>query len=268
MNSIFRADLHCHSNCSDGALTPEELIQLASDQQLQGISITDHDTINAYTVAMPAAIHHKISLLSGVEFSAMHRQTSVHILAYGFSISSTLLHSFCQKHSQRRFNRNQLILDLLAKHGMVLTPEEFPTLFTYSSERSIGRPHIAQALVKKQYVPSIQQAFQLYLGEGKPCYALSEQISVEETIELIHTAKGLAILAHPHLIHSTILCKDLLGMNFDGLEGYYASFSTRQQERWLKIANRKGWIITGGSDFHGAHKLMNPLGASWVNENV
>lgn len=265
----FRADLHCHTTCSDGTLQPHEVVQLACDLGLQGLSITDHDTIEAYKHAIPAAAAKQLPLICGVEFSAVHRHMSVHILAYSFRLASLVLQEFCQRHHQRRILRNRAILNLLAAHGMPLTPEDFPdSLFATLSQHSIGRPHLAWAMVQKGYVSSIQQAFQQYIGEGKPCYAPGQSFSVEETLDVIHQAQGLAIIAHPHLIEKVGLLKDLLEMPFNGLEGYYGRFPLQANERWLKIGARKDWIITGGSDFHGEIKPNLPLGSSWVNEET
>jgi predicted metal-dependent phosphoesterase TrpH len=242
---------------------------MACDLGLQGLSITDHDTIEAYKIALPIAQAKNLPLISGVEFSANHRNTSVHILAYSFALTSNLIEEFCQRHFQRRDHRNRMILELLAAHGMPLSREDFPAdLFSAHFHHCIGRPHIALAMVKKGYVNSIQQAFQAYIGDGKPCYAVGQIFSVEETLDLIHQAHGLAIIAHPHLIENVRILKDLLSMNFDGIEGYYARFPRNEQERWLKIGKNKGWIITGGSDFHGEIKPNIPLGSSWVNEQT
>lgn len=269
MTSDFRADLHCHTTCSDGTVTPEDIIQMAIDKPLQGLSITDHDSIEAYKTAIPAAQQKGLPLITGVEFSTVHRQTSIHVLAYSFPIDSSLILEFCQRHHQRRLIRFQTILKLLASHGMPISEEDLtPMLLSTESIHTLGRPHIAWAMVKLGYVNSIQQAFHDFIGEGKPCYTPGEAYSIEETLDLIHRAKGLAVIAHPHLIQNTGILKELLEMNFDGIEGYYARFPTTANERWLKIGAHKGWFITGGSDFHGDIKPNLPLGSSWVNEET
>lgn len=265
----FRADLHCHTTYSDGTVKPLDIIQMACDLGLQGLSFTDHDTIEAYQEAIPLAQAKKLSLISGIEFSAVHRQVSVHILAYSFPLSSSFIQQLCQRHQQRRNQRNRAIIDLLASQGMPLSPEDFPpNLFSLEAHHTIGRPHIALAMIKRGYVNTLQQAFHEYIGEGKLCYSPGESFSVEETLDIIHQAKGLAIIAHPHLINHVKILKDLLEMNFDGIEGYYARFPRQAHERWVKIGARKGWIITGGSDFHGDLKPNLPLGSSWVNEDT
>jgi 3',5'-nucleoside bisphosphate phosphatase len=272
----FRADLHCHTTCSDGTVSPQEIVRLAVKVGLQGLAITDHDTIDAYSEAMPEAENLRLSLISGVEFSAIHRLISVHILAYSFSLNSSIIQALCQKHYQRRLERNQLILERLAVYGMPLTNEDIAAayhwLFQHDDKkyhkRPVGRPHIAVAMFNKGYVQSIQQAFHDYIGEGKPCYVVGNPTTVEETLALIHQARGLSIIAHPHLIENGAVLQDLLEMPFDGIEGYYARFSSHHHERWIQIGLRKGWIITGGSDFHGDLKPHLALGSSWVNEET
>lgn len=261
----FRADLHCHTTCSDGTSSPLEIIELASNLNLQGLSITDHDTISAYQAALPFAELKEIPLIPGVELSATHRQSSVHILAYSFSLNSTIIKSFCEQHRTRREIRYQKILDLLASQGKPLSSEDLPIL---TSTHSLGRPHIALGMIRKGYVKNIQQAFHEYLGEGKSCYVPGSTFSAEETIDVIHQANGLAIIAHPHLIDKVGVLRDLLEMPFDGIEGYYARFPASAQQRWIKIGAHKGWIITGGSDFHGTIKPNLMLGSSWVNKET
>ncbi len=260
----FRADLHCHSTCSDGTFSPKKIIDLAIDLQLNGLSITDHDTFAAYEEAIPYANEKGFNFLSGIELSSVHKKTSVHILGYSFSLQSSALKNFCKQHQQRRTERFYKMVERLADKGKILTSEDFESF----SPQSLGRPHLAYAMMKKGYVKSIQEAFQNYLGDGKPCYIAGSPFSVEETLDVIHQANGLAIIAHPHLIDKSDILRDLLSMNFDGIEGYYARFPQTKNERWLKIAAKKNWIITGGSDFHGDIKPEQPLGSSWVNEQT
>lgn len=267
----FRADLHCHTTCSDGTLTPAEIILLAKQNGLSGLSITDHDSITAYPIAIPAAKKAGLELISGVEFSAIHNGVSVHILGYSFALDHAPIHAFCERHQERRLRRNQEIIRRLTANNMPLTEADVeactfndPT----SSKHTIGRPHIAQAMVKKGYVDTMSNAFKLFLGEDKPYFVKGTSFSVEETIAVIHDAKGFACIAHPHLIKENQIIPQLLNLNFDGLEGYYARLTPVQNDRWVKIANKKNWLITGGSDFHGDIKPLIDLGASWVNNET
>jgi len=261
----FRADLHCHSCFSDGTQTPGELIQLAIDIQLSGLSITDHDTIASYAEALEIAKQRSFPLLGGVEFSAFYREEPVHILGYAYCLQSGAIESLCERHKQRRKKRNEKILEKLRLLGISIDPEE---VMGENFKGSFGRPHIAHVLFRRGIVHSIQQAFEVYIGEGKPAYVTGEPISVEETIELIHQGGGKAILAHPHLIKRSTTVREMLKMPFDGLECYYARFTLSQQKKWVDIAQQKKWLMTGGSDYHGATKPHSVLGSSWVGKET
>lgn len=267
----FRADLHTHTCYSDGTATPRELIDLAVSYSLKGLSITDHDTVNAYREAIPYAKEKGLSLLSGVEFSSTLEHEPIHILGYSFSLDHPALLSFCSLHRAKRLERNQAILEKLRHRGLPISEEEFQSLLPSNisqEERTIGRPHIAFAMVEMGYVKNVQEAFHKYLGEGKECFVEGFYFPVDETIDIIHQAKGFAILAHPHLIKHPRIIRRLLEKPFDGLEGYYARLPHQQEEKWISAAKKRGWIITGGSDYHGGIKPANPLGASWVPEET
>jgi len=260
---MFRADLHTHTIYSDGTCTPEELVRKAMETGLSGLSITDHDTIAAYQTAIPVAKDLGVRLGSGAEFSCVFETTNVHILAYDFELASRDLNNFCQRHQQRRLERNRIIVDKLARLGMPIPFEELANAIG-----SIGRPHIAQKMVAKGYVKSVQEAFNVYIGDDKPCYHPGESFGVEETIAIIHLAKGKAFLAHPHLIKHGQKVKRLLQLPFDGIECHYAKFTADKEKRWIKMAGEKGLMMSGGSDFHGSIKDFISLGCSWVTEEV
>ncbi len=254
-------DLHCHSTFSDGTFTPEELIDRAKEIGLSGLSITDHDTIGAYPFAVPYAAKRGIRLISGIEFSASHQGVSVHVLGYAFSLNSEEIQALCFKHKKRRSDRNLAIIEKLKKCNMPVDLESTET-------HTIGRPHIAQAMMKNGYVSSVEEAFKKYIGENRPCYVPGSPIDVAETLEVIHQAKGVAIIAHPHLITQNSIVKALLKMPFDGIEVRYARFSKEQNQKWAQIAQDKGWIATGGSDFHGSVKPDIHLGCSFVDQET
>ncbi len=265
--NAFRADLHCHTTASDGSLSPEELLHLAKEVGLSGLAITDHDTMEAYDVAIPLAEELGIELLPGIELSSIHEGQSVHILGYGYDLQSPTLHTFCEWHAERRKLRNREILSLLEKRGMPVTEEEMQEVKGVG-RRIYGRPHIAQAMINKGYVRTIREAFDRWIAEGKPCYAPGIRVSSEETIEKLHEAGGKAVIAHPHLIRAPKLVKELLEMPFDGIEGYYGKLGPDQERQWVVIGKKNGWLVTGGSDFHGASKPHIPLGCSWVDETT
>lgn len=255
----MKYDLHCHTTCSDGSLTPAELIQKGVEAGLQGLSITDHDTIQAYESFKPGP-----SLIAGVEFSSSHLDETVHILGYSFSLDSPLIHALCQRHKERRENRNDAILELLGKIGMPIDPHELKRPGPDGKTPSIGRPHIANQMVKLGYVSSLKEAFHKYLGDSKPCFVPGERFTVAETLDVIHGAGGVAIIAHPHLLKRNKVIKALLAMDFDGIEAHYASFGGHDAKKWEDFAKERDWLVTGGSDFHGDPKPNNFLGSSYA----
>lgn len=261
---MFRADLHCHTIFSDGTMTPQQLLDLAKDVGLSGISITDHDTIEAYSQAPAVAKKLGILLGSGVEFSCIFQKMSVHILAYDFDLNSPAIINLCAQHQLRRTCRNKTILEHLSRLGMSISEEE---LFSIG-EKTLGRPHIAKLMVEKGYVDSIKEAFNRYIGDGKPCYEPGEGISVQQTLDVIHQGKGKAFIAHPHLLDHSRKIKELLKYPFDGIECHYAKFPLEQERRWIQIAKERGWLVSGGSDFHGSVKEYIQLGCSWVDEET
>lgn len=260
----FKADLHTHTTHSDGTKSPKELLDIAHEAGLSGLSITDHDTISAYREAAPYAKTLGIKLLPGVELSAQHKNTSVHILGYAFDENNKLIDQFCKDYYEIRKQRNAEILELLAKNGMFISNEDVQN----ECLGTPGRPHIASVMLKKGYVKTFRDAFNLYIGDGKPCFVQGNRFSVEETIHHIHAAKGLAVIAHPHQIKSRKVVQDLLRMDFDGIEGHYGCLMAHEERKWIAIGRQKGWIVTGGSDFHGEIKPHNSIGASWVDEDT
>lgn len=259
----MKADLHCHSTASDGTVSPEELILLGKKKGLWGLSITDHDTIDAYKEAIVIAQREGIHLGSGIEFSCDYNACSVHILGYDFLLTDTGMKDLCSRHQKRRMDRNLAILEKLEKLGLPIDRE---SLFHTADRKTIGRPHIADQMLRKGYVGSIQEAFVKYLGDGKSCYVPGDSFSIQETIDIIHRAEGKAFIAHPHLLPKNIFLKDLLKLPFDGIECFYSRFSEEAAKPWLKIAKEKKWLISGGSDFHGSIKPEIKLGASYVGK--
>ncbi len=269
--SSFRADLHCHSTCSDGSMRPIDLLHHAVEIGLNAMSITDHDSIDAYNPqTLETANELGLELINGVEFSTVLNHVSVHLLGYDFSLENEDIIAFCEKHKIRRQNRYREILKLLDKHGMPIDEEVLLRTVAESGPQrqnlTIGRPHIAQLMVKMGYAGTLQEAFKKYLGDGCSCYVQGEYITPEATIDIIHKAGGVAVIAHPHLVKESFILQKLLQMDFDGIECYYSRFPPKDHERWLKIANQHNWLITGGSDFHGTVKPLIPLGCSWIDE--
>jgi 3',5'-nucleoside bisphosphate phosphatase len=180
-------------------------------------------------------------------------------LGYCFDLTHKGFRFFIEQIQKNREQRNHKILENLSLLGINIDPK---LLFTKSI---IGRPHIAQMLVEKKVVRNLQEAFDLYLKEGAKAYHSGIVPTPQQVIENIHEANGKAIIAHPHVVKSSIL-QNLYDLPFDGIECYYARFSSDREKPFIKIAKKKNWLITGGSDFHGSIKPRNALGSSWIDE--
>ena len=244
-------DLHCHSTCSDGSNSPSELLHLAKKARLTGLSITDHDTLDAYTPELfQEAEALGLRLLVGIECSSEYKGESVHILGYGLDLHSPATQELLTALSNARNKRNRLLVERLKRANI-----DCSGLFV--EDKSMGRVHLAKWLIKQGYVSSVREAFDRYLREE-----LGSFLSSEEVIAAIRRAGGKAVLAHPHIVKRA---GSLLQLPFDGLECHYGRCTHKQNKPWVKAAQSKGWIITGGSDSHGANTPHLPLGTTWVD---
>ncbi len=258
MEIDWRADLHTHSTCSDGSLSPVELLARAAACGMKGISITDHDTIDAYDQL--AAVAHPMAICPGVELTTQLEQHSVHVLAYGFDPQNTFLRQFCAERLQARLSRYLEMRDNLKRFGLPL-PEVAPAI-----PKAVGRPHLAKEMVALGIVKSVKEGFIRYLHDDHPCYVPGERFETAETIQLLHENHVWAVLAHPMLYKSQWRMK-VLDLPFDGVEVWYGDMYHHVAE-WHKIAKIKGWICCGGSDFHGDAKPEITIGLSWTGKQT
>lgn len=263
--SSERYDLHCHSTASDGELSPVELLKKAKNKGLTGISITDHDTVGAYTdETFAEASRLGLELIPGVEFSSYLGKEGIHVLGYFLDLSSPMLQAFCKKHQSRRWERNRKILKLLMQNNMPIDESELEEF----TDSVVGRPHIAKLMSRHGYVKDEREAFRKYLSEGKPCFSWGTPISLDETLRLIHAAKGLAFLAHPILIKRKRIFEQALSYPFDGIECYYGNFERDKVEPFIKRAEENRLLKSGGSDYHGPSFTKADLGRSFITKEL
>lgn len=258
-----RYDLHCHTVYSDGTASVDELMDLALQKGLQGLSITDHDTIGAYQEAFEAAKQRNLLLLPGVEISTVFKGESVHLLAYSFSLKDEKFQKLMNQLQKIRKERNLEILRRLEAHGMPLDQKKLK-----EDIGVIGRPHMANALLALGHVQSTREAFDRFIGEGMPCFAPGARLDIEKVIKRLHEANAFAIVAHPHLLKNPALEEELFQLPLDGLEVHYANFNIEEEKKWKKIADERNWIKTGGSDYHGLNKKHIELSASYTREET
>lgn len=257
-----RIDLHIHSTASDGTYSPKEIIALAERLNLAVIAITDHDTIDGSKEAILAGTPSGLKLLTGVEISAAPPTSffcsgSFHILGYSFRLDDPLLKQSLSKLQLARENRNPGIIALLNNLGINISIQEVIEL---AGDGQAGRPHIARIMLEKRFVESIDEAFNKYLGKGKPAYVDKYRIECSKVIEIIIGAGGIPVLAHPALIElgngsrfEKLIVK-LKEMGLRGIEAYYPEHSKEQISYYMELAKKYELLITGGTDFHGSLK--------------
>jgi predicted metal-dependent phosphoesterase TrpH len=261
-------DLHIHSTASDGTLSPVEILRLAEKLELGAISITDHDTLKGSKCLLEAAASSDVRVLTGIEIStippALHPVAgSFHILGYGIRLNDPELNQTLEILQQARENRNPSIINCLNAMGMDITIEE---VIQASGEAQIGRPHIAQLMIKKGFVQTINEAFDRYLGFNKPAYMDKYRLDCQKAIEVITAAGGAPVLAHPFLLgiqdnsRLEFLVATLKEMGLQGIEVYYPEHSSAYVEFYSRLARNHDLAITGGTDFHGALKPDIQLG--------
>ncbi|NBC66160.1 MAG: PHP domain-containing protein [Bacteroidetes bacterium] len=246
-----KADLHTHTNASDGNLTPEELIEKVSKKNLEVIAITDHDTINGYLDAKKFADKKEIELIAGVEISTVWNEREIHVLAYGFDEENNNFLSLIANQKQARRKRMKAIVDVLKKEGIDI---DYAEVRAESHPGNIGRPHAASVLINKGYVASVSEAFIRYLSNDKIKQIKTEYAVLEDVLSVVHEAGGILSIAHPGPMYSKNEMTNLLKHPFDGIECIHPSHSYKVQKMYLDLAKSKNLLVTGGSDFHGSGK--------------
>lgn len=266
MKTQKRIDLHTHSLFSDGSMTPEELLAHAREVGLSAIALTDHDTISGLDRAETAAEKEGIEFVPGVEFSTEGR-SQVHILGYYIDRhDKELLDAFAVQQKERDENHAEYMVKLNA-YGFAITDEE---VRKQAPSGGIGRAHYAKVMMDKGYVSSVKEAFDLYLGVGKPCYIKRNVMDPKNAIALIHSAGGVAFFAHPHqtkLSDGEIFSymKELKDAGLDGIEGYYSEYDEEMGKKFRRMAEELSLLLSGGSDFHAAMKPHIELGSGIGN---
>ena len=251
------ADLHLHTQFSDGTFTPEELVLQAQKCGLACIALTDHDTVEGCLRAATACAAVKMDFITGAELTAEHADTEVHILGYFLDTENQVLLEKIAKFQAVRQNRIREMCAALNQLGIPLQAE---SVFALANCRSPGRPHVARALVKEKLVASLDEAFERFLKKNRPAWVPKAKMSALESVELIHQAGGLAVMAHPGLNRTDDIIPDLVDAGLDGIECFHTKHSTVMAERYLEIAEKYDLLVTGGSDCHGFSKKAPLIG--------
>ncbi|MDH5739020.1 MAG: PHP domain-containing protein [Nitrospira sp.] len=253
---MSRLDLHLHTTHSDGSCTPTEVVGLAHRVGVTAMAITDHDITTGLVEAIAAGEALGIEVIPGVEISSSLGNSELHILGYFLDWQDIVLNERLKTLRDSRHRRNPKIVEQLQNLGIDLTYEEVRAL---AGSDSVGRPHIARALMDKGIVTSAKEAFDRFLADGKPAYVPRDLPAPIEAIHWIKAAGGLAVLAHPTWVRCADrslveLVRQLKADGLDGVEVYYSTHAARQTREYLSLAQQLGLLVTGGSDFHGLTK--------------
>ncbi|MEZ4668194.1 MAG: PHP domain-containing protein [Anaerolineae bacterium] len=244
---MLRLDLHLHTTASDGLLKPTELVRLAQKQRLNAIAITDHDTTAGIAEAQLVAGGSPV-VIPGIELSAAEGNVDVHMLGYYIQPENTAFQTQLTQFQQDRLMRGHEMVVKLAALGKSI---EWERVVAIADGGAVGRPHVARALLEAGHVSSVNEAFQIYLYTGGPAYVARQRLSPEDAVDFIHSAGGVAVLAHPALVADYMALLDrLIPAGLDGVEIQHPKNTEVVRDNLRGLAARHDLIITGGSDFH------------------
>lgn len=239
-------ELHCHTTCSDGTLTPTQLVQAAVKAGVRALAITDHDTLAGWEEAQTAALAYELEIVPGLELSTVYRDRSLHVL--GFYPDPEKLQTPLLQRLEGRQQRARLMVAKLASLGYSIA---LPQL---EAGMAPGRPHIAAALLQAGYVSSVQEAFDRFLGDGKPAYICYDNFSTLDGIALLRRCGAVPVWAHPYLFRGgevEEVLPELVAAGLMGVEVYHPNHGPSQVTRLRDLCQRYGLLMTGGSDYHG-----------------
>lgn len=260
-------DLHTHSTASDGIYSPTELVALAHEASLKTIGLVDHDTTGGLEEALATGERMGVTVVPGIEINTdlPNKQGEAHMLGYYIEYDRPEFQRSIAVLREARALRGERMVAKLREQGLDVTWERVREI----AGGAVGRPHVARALLEKGYADSISDAFDKWIGPGRPAYIPRYKLSAEDAVRLVKSARGVPVLAHPANIPELkeTLLPSLVMVGLQGLECYYGEYDTVTVARLLQLANTYGLIPTGGSDYHGPNMHPTPLGARYVPDD-
>ena len=244
----MRVDLHTHTTASDGLLPPATLVEEAARLGVGILAITDHDTTDGLEEALEAGYALGVEVIPGVEINTDVQGAEIHVLGYYIDYTRDWFQDALRHLRESRLDRAARMVARLATLGIQL---DLQRVLALAHGGSIGRPHIARAMVEAGYISSPEEAFRLYIGRGGPAYVERERFPPEDAVRMILRAGGVPVLAHPGLSTRDGLVPDLIAAGLMGIEVYYPEHSPAQVQHYLHLARKFGLLTTGGTDYHG-----------------
>jgi predicted metal-dependent phosphoesterase TrpH len=253
-------DLHVHSTASDGSRAPADVVQEAKRVGLAAIALTDHDTVDGVAEATNAGSAIGVRVVPGVELSAVEGDVETHVLGLHLSDTRELEARLVALRDMRR-TRAERIVQRLNELGVRIAMAD---VLEQAAGGAIGRPHVARAMIADGWAVDFRDAFDRYLGNGKPAFVAKDRLAIADAIELIHRAGGLAILAHPAQAGTRERVQALVALGMDGVEVRHPSHSAEDAARLAALVEHFGLVPSGGSDWHGSGDGPRTLGAMRV----
>jgi predicted metal-dependent phosphoesterase TrpH len=255
-------DLHTHTTASDGTYAPRELVAEAAGRGVRVLAITDHDSTEGLPEALEEAERRRpLEVLPGIEINCDVEGAEIHVLGYLMDWQAEWFQDFCREQRRERRARVHRMVERLAALGMPLEADE---VFAIVKEGSAGRPHVAQVMVTRGYVKTVREAFDKYLGSGKPGHVPRKTVTPEDAVRVIRKAGGVPVFAHPGLADRDELIPALIAAGLMGIECYYTEHSAAQRASYLQLCKDHDLVATGGSDFHGPKVRAAILGSPSV----
>ncbi len=253
-------DLHTHTTASDGALAPAALVELARRGGVGVLGVTDHDTVAGLDEALEAGARLGVEVIPGLEISSYHQRQEVHLLGYFVDHRCPALLESLAAWRAERVGRLYQMVERLRRYGIRLDADR---IAARTAGASVGRPHVALAMVEAGHVATVQDAFDRFLADGRPAYVPRERVPVARAIALVRAAGGLPVLAHPAIYRNDGMIPELVREGLAGLEVLHRDHADAATARYRRIAARYDLARTGGSDFHGlpgseSHHLGRP----------
>ncbi|HNX91491.1 MAG TPA: PHP domain-containing protein [Candidatus Omnitrophota bacterium] len=261
----YWADLHVHTNFSDGVFSPKQVVENAERLHLAALAITDHDCIDGVVPGIKASSGKDIEVIPGIEISCVIKEREIHILGFFIDVTAKELTEKLSVMRHNRVGRMKEMIRLIRKKGIEITEQD---VIGPGKEGTIGRLHLVKIMREKGLVRSVRDAFDKYVGDGKCCFVPHPRFEYYDAIRLILNAGGVPVLAHPALSRVDKNIPALVEAGLRGLEVYHTEHDAATSEKYLKMAKKMSLIVTGGSDCHGPNKGEILMGKVSVGREI